>query len=86
MNTFIAIRDSTIYIGNTSKVKKILVITGPEMFFYKDYNLFIYPKSIIILKATIEDFNSKELDDKLSENKSKNNNNNDNNTKEEDFQ
>ena len=67
VNAFIAIRYSTIYIGDPSKAEKVTAMTGPEMFFCKDHNLLMYPKSVMAPKVTIEDLDSDESEDDFSE-------------------
>ncbi len=74
VNTLISIRQLKIIIGNTLIRELVIEVTGLEMVFYKDYNILIYPKSIIVVPYTrIEEIDnnasldpSKSLDDNES--------------------
>ena len=63
MNAFIFIRQFTIFINNKHINKKIHEIMKPKLVFYKNHNLLIYFKIIMIkmktsLKVIVEEINS----------------------------
>ena len=52
MNAFIFIRQFTIFIDDKYVKKKIREIVKPELVFYKDYNLLMYFKIVMIRLKT----------------------------------
>ncbi len=75
VNTLISIRQLKIIIGDTLIRELVTEVTGLEIVFYKDYNILIYPKSIIAVPyARIEEIDnnaSSDLSKSLDDNESK---------------
>lgn len=75
VNILISIRQLKIIIGNTLIRELVIEVTGLEIVFYKDYNILIYPKSIIAVPYTrieeIDNNASSDLSKSLDDNESK---------------
>jgi len=63
VNAIIAIQNSKIMIGDPSSNENVREVVGPELFFCKDHNLLMYPKSIM----TASQANVEDADDSSSE-------------------
>ena len=66
MNAFIFIRYFTIFVDNKHIKEKIHEIVRPELVFYKDYNLLIYFKVVIIKMKTSSKVIVEEIDSSKS--------------------
>ncbi len=60
VDALISIRQSKIMIGDASIREAVRAVAGPELVFYKDHNLLLYPKLVMAVstKATVEEVDS----------------------------
>ena len=58
----ISIRQSKIMIGDISVGEEVREVVGPELVFYKDHNLLMYPKSVMTITSKVVEIDDNDSD------------------------